>query len=148
MSASTVLSALLSDGIQLDITDHGTLRYRGDQASIDRWLPTIRAYKAELLALLATPANDPPDIRYAPPERLESDRRTCAECLALESDGRCGAARRRQLPGAAPWFSPDPETLHRCIGYRPGPDDQDQRPGRERWPGLARRLLGARKVAA
>ncbi|EGV28069.1 hypothetical protein ThidrDRAFT_4101 [Thiorhodococcus drewsii AZ1] len=79
-------------------------------------------------------ANDS-DARF-----LDTDRRQCSDCLALEYDGQCAAARRRELPQHAPWFAPDPETPRRCIGYRPGPDDPDQRLGRERWPNLYRRL--------
>ncbi len=76
-------------------------------------------------------------IRYATPERLADDRRTCGECAELEG-GACMAARRGELRHASKRLEPEVDRLHRCPGYRPGKSDQDQRPGVERWPGMAR----------
>lgn len=84
----------------------------------------------------------PVGIRYATPERLADDRRTCAQCRMLTPAGYCRAAARGELPHAARDLMPDPERLHRCQGYRPDPaEDADRRPGFERWPGLSRSLM-------
>jgi hypothetical protein len=79
----------------------------------------------------------------APPTADHDDRRTCLQCLNLDRhlrrDGfrRCGAARRGELPYVAQRnYSPITDLPKRCEGFAPMPDDEDQRPGRERWPGL------------
>jgi len=74
------------------------------------------------------PGNDPTD-----------DRRRCTECGNFASGGRCLAAWRGELSGmVSRRYAPaQPERLRRCDGYAPGPDDPDQRSGRERWPGLS-----------
>lgn len=60
MTAAELLPALQSAGVVLFVTEQGTLRYRGDQAAVEQWLPEIRAHKAELIACLTTAANDEP----------------------------------------------------------------------------------------
>ncbi|MBK1721948.1 hypothetical protein [Thiocystis violacea] len=72
---------------------------------------------------------------------LDTDRRQCSDCSELARDGACQAARRGALRQTSRSYAPDPETLHRCPAYLPGPADPDRRPGRERWPNLARRFL-------
>jgi len=65
------------------------------------------------------------------------DRRQCSQCLNLR--GRvCGIAKPQAgaLVVANVGYRPQPDTLHRCAGYLPNATDNDQRPGRERWPGL------------
>jgi hypothetical protein len=65
----------------------------------------------------------------------EDDRRTCSQCLNLR--GRtCAMAKPGRLVSANPGYRPVIATLHRCAGYLPNTSDHDQRPGRERWPGL------------
>jgi hypothetical protein len=71
------------------------------------------------------------------PDPFPDDRRTCGQCLNLR--GRvCSIAKpeRGALVVANRGYRPAPETLQRCAGYTPDATDNDQRPGRERWPGL------------
>lgn len=63
------------------------------------------------------------------------DRRTCATCTNSQTYGPCMAARRGEIV-ASRNYEPDRTLLRRCEGYRPDRTDQDQRPGRQRWPGL------------
>ncbi len=63
------------------------------------------------------------------------DRRHCDECTNLTKSGLCLAARRREIK-ASRTFYPVDHTPKRCIGYAPGPNDSDRRPGHERWPNL------------
>ena len=62
MTAATLLADLEAQGIELTLTEHGTLRYRGDKAAVDGWLPEIRDHKPELIGLLRDrhPAAIPP----------------------------------------------------------------------------------------
>ena len=69
------------------------------------------------------------------PERAGDNRRRCAECGNLASNGRCLAAARRELV-ASRNYAPAPDLLRRCECFKPLPSDHDQRPGRDRWPGL------------
>lgn len=69
------------------------------------------------------------------PERSRDDRRRCSECASLADNGRCLAAARRLIV-ASRSYAPDRDILRRCEGFTPLPDDPDQRPGRDRWPGL------------
>ncbi|ADC62635.1 hypothetical protein [Allochromatium vinosum] len=74
-----------------------------------------------------------PDFQYP-----DSGRRTCRQCANLDADGGCRAARRGQIPNTSRFYTYPPgiDAPHRCVGYLPGPDDLDKRPGRERfdWP--------------
>jgi hypothetical protein len=69
------------------------------------------------------------------PERAGDNRRRCAECGNLASNGRCLAAARRELV-ASRTYAPAPDWLRRCECFKPLPNDPDQRAGRDRWPGL------------
>lgn len=69
------------------------------------------------------------------PERAGDNRRRCAECGNLASNGRCLAAARRELV-ASRTYVPAPDWLRRCECFKPLANDHDQRPGRDRWPGL------------
>lgn len=69
---------------------------------------------------------------------LEDERRRCCHCLNLLVHGVCKVASPQGIVVANRGYRPV-DTLRRCEGYRPCPDDPDQRPGRERWPGLMRR---------
>ncbi len=66
------------------------------------------------------------------------DLRPCLWCRNLARSGRCLAAWRGELRAARDWEPTFPDQPQRCIGYSPAADDQDQRPGRERWPELIR----------
>ena len=84
MNATTLLANLRAAGVQLDITERGTLRYRGDQSVVDRWLPKLRQCKDELLELLSADAAPPPLTS----DQLNGVREAIAERAAIrEYDG-------------------------------------------------------------
>ncbi|MDK9704008.1 MAG: hypothetical protein OEL20_12800 [Sulfuritalea sp.] len=67
--------------------------------------------------------------------RALGDLRTCELCGNLTEAGRCDAAARREIV-ASRNYQPICDMPKRCEAYAPPADDPDQRPGRERWPGL------------
>jgi hypothetical protein len=99
-----------------------------DPITIDEVLDLCRvdgAVRADYVAL----AGEIPD-----PSDYSDERRLCSQCRNWMPDGRCAAAARGEL-NASRSYTPVPNQLQRCAGYFPGPDDPDQRTGRERrWP--------------
>jgi hypothetical protein len=71
------------------------------------------------------------------PGAFPDDRLTCTQCLNLRGRA-CTIAKpeRGALVVANRGYRPAPDTLQRCAGYLPNTTDDDQRTGRERWPGL------------
>ena len=138
MNASALLAEATQAGVSLAATERGTLKYAGDPDALERLLPAIRQHKGEILALLA--ANDCEPLTYATPEQIADTRRTCRQCRELASNGRCMAAARGALPLTSTRFEPFADRLERCVGYLPTADDPDQRPGKDRYPGLHARL--------
>ena len=69
------------------------------------------------------------------PERAGDNRRRCVECGSLARNGRCLAAARGEIV-ASRSYAPAPDWLRRCEGFRPLPNDPDQRQGQDRWPGI------------
>lgn len=63
------------------------------------------------------------------------NRRNCLECGKRAPNGRCLAAAKGEIVASGS-YQPDPLPLRRCEGFRPLPDDPDQRSGWDRWPGL------------
>jgi hypothetical protein len=131
MNVTNLVLTAQSEGVILSPSDSGAIKYEGDPAAVNRWLPAIKEHKAEILEAL--------EGRTEPFDRealawIEDDRRRCAHCLNLLADGVCKVA----IPGgpvsARQGYKPNPAILQRCAGYRPCPDDPDRRPGRERWP--------------
>ncbi len=126
MSAAALLARAAREGV--NITPAGeALALTGPPAAVQALAPAVREAKAQVLALLAPT-----------PKTIDTDRRTCTECIELQGT-RCTAAARGELAHAARVYEPPLERLHRCIGYRPGPEDPDRRTGRERYPGMARK---------
>lgn len=74
-------------------------------------------------------------VELPKPDPFPDDRRRCTQCLNLASNGRCLAAARRDII-ASRTYAPVPDLLRRCEGFKPLASDPDQRPGRDRWPGL------------
>ena len=69
----------------------------------------------------------------------DDDRRRCTDCRNLAENDLCLAAWRGELTSgliARRYHPARPKQLRRCEAYAPRPDDPDQRPGSERWPGL------------
>jgi hypothetical protein len=70
---------------------------------------------------------------------ITEELRRCTECRNLARSGVCLAASRGEpMVGLVSrhYHPARPDQLRRCECYLPGPDDTDQRPGNERWPGL------------
>ena len=67
--------------------------------------------------------------------RAGDDRRLCPECGHYRVRF-CTIAKPGGLVSAARNYEPVPGLLRRCEGFAPLPDDPDQRPGVQRWPGL------------
>jgi len=68
---------------------------------------------------------------------MADDRRTCSQCRNLAHNGFCVAARRGEVHRPTrTWYEPIPDLLHRCGAYAPNAEDEDRRPGFERWPFL------------
>jgi hypothetical protein len=82
---------------------------------------------SEVLARVFPPAQSLPGA---------DDRITCATCRNLV-DRVCSAWRE---VGATRGYMPMDDLPRRCLVYRPGRDEQDQRSGRERWPTLETRI--------
>lgn len=70
------------------------------------------------------------------PTFLDDDRRYCAQCMNRTASGLCLAAARGNITASRDYHPVD-HLPRRCEGYLAGPDDQDKRPGWERWPWLA-----------
>jgi len=87
----------------------------------ERWLWLIGYFNAEAVKYRAASGAD------------DDDRRHCA--VNLTPGGRCLAARRGEI-AASRNYQPLDDIPRRCEGYAPKAGDPDQRPGRERWPGL------------
>jgi hypothetical protein len=53
MSVATILKNTKRDGVFLVLTDHGTLRVRGEKDALSRWLPAVRDHKPEIVEWLS-----------------------------------------------------------------------------------------------
>lgn len=68
----------------------------------------------------------------APPWRDGDNRRRCTDCDNLNERGLCLAAYRGEIV-ASRSYTPIRELLRRCEGFKPLPDDPDQRTAWDRW---------------
>ena len=63
MNPAHILERARADGVTLTLSSVGTIKATGEGAAVNRWLPVIRAHKAEILATLQDAANDSmPDL--------------------------------------------------------------------------------------
>jgi hypothetical protein len=83
-----------------------------------------------------TGAPPAPPVAGLPSWFPADDRINCTACANFTPPG-CQACRNGLFSFRARDHRPDPERLHRCFLYAPLEQDHDQRPGAERWPGLA-----------
>lgn len=121
-----------------------------NEAAIRAWLSHIGEVDPALIThCLEQCRRDP----HALPYFLEQanaipadDRRNCTQCANLTPRGACLAVGRREITEGPP-RPPLRDFPQRCAGYMPKQDDPDQRPGYERWPGLASQFT-KRKAAA
>lgn len=65
MSASTIIKEAISDGVNLALTERGTIKVSGEKSAVHRWTPIIKLHKPEIIeALAATDAPIPPDLEH------------------------------------------------------------------------------------
>lgn len=65
MSASTIIKDAVSDGLNLALTEHGTIKVWGEKSAVHRWKPIIKMHKPEIIrALSANDAPIPPDLEH------------------------------------------------------------------------------------
>lgn len=160
MNPEVIIKLVSSEGITLSLSSDGLLQVTGGVTALQRQLPILSRYEQALTAALAAPAHQPaPFDEEAFEERAaicefdggldreeaegiawhEDDRRRCATCLNIRDGVRCKAGYPRGGEPSVRNDRPDGNILRRCPGYRPHPDDPDQRPGRERWAGTGLR---------
>jgi hypothetical protein len=63
MSASAIIKEAIFDGLNLALTEHGTIKVWGEKSAVHRWKPIIKLHKPEIIQALS--ANDvpiPPDL--------------------------------------------------------------------------------------
>ena len=157
MNAAEILHTLTDQGFTLAV-EGDLLTVNPSSRLTDAMRAEIRAHKPALVALLTQATNDTdpevrrdiltgygfdPDFQYP-----DSGRRTCRECTNLAADTGCRAARGGRIPNASRFYThPDGiDALHRCIGYMPGPDDPDRRPGRERFDWLLKMMTERNEI--
>lgn len=131
------------------IVSNGSAAFAGmtekEESTIRAWLAHIgetdTATIAEVLDKCGTDTKARQDlIRWIEktrpqPVTFEDDRRRCDQCANLTGRGHCLAAWRGEI-AVTRLYEPVRDLLHRCPGYLPKAAETDQRPGRERWPGL------------
>jgi hypothetical protein len=65
MSASAIIKEAISDGLNLALTEHGTIKVWGEKSAVHRWKPIIKLHKPEIIqALSANDAPLPPDLEH------------------------------------------------------------------------------------
>lgn len=128
MAPREIIEWCTSRGVSVALGEPGKVRVSPVELVTDEIRAVVLANRGALLLHLT-----PPEIRHA-----QTDRRACNDCTQLVR-GLCRAAARGELPHAARRYEPIPDRPHRCLGYRPGPEDADRRTGLERYPGMARR---------
>jgi hypothetical protein len=52
VTPAAIIQRAAADGVRLSLSASGTIKASGDQAAVNRWLPTIREHKSELLLAL------------------------------------------------------------------------------------------------
>lgn len=94
-----ILSLAELDGLSLKLTCDGHLSYSGYKTTVERWMPTLKALKLNIIEALIIAANDPV-IEKA--NEITVDRNSCLICTHLakpgKSDGYCD--QRHDLPPA------------------------------------------------
>jgi len=115
-----------------------------EESAIRAWLAHIEETDPAIIAHLLDKCRTDADARayfigraaeVSRPTAFDDDRRRCDQCANLTGRGLCLAARRGEI-AASRTYEPVRDLPHRCEGYAPKPGDSNQRPGRERWPGL------------
>lgn len=77
MTPEKIIALASADGLNITLTEAGRIRYSGDQAVVDRWIPLIRAYKPAIVEVL----------RHSTPTLATTDRQLIeAVCAAWQAD--------------------------------------------------------------
>jgi hypothetical protein len=58
MSPATIIKNAAQDGVVLELNRAGGIEAIGERAKVERWLPKIREFKPQILAVLQQAAND------------------------------------------------------------------------------------------
>lgn len=53
MTLTEIIQAATADGVTLALSPAGTIKAKGTPDVLDRWLPTLREHKPEVIALLS-----------------------------------------------------------------------------------------------
>ena len=94
MTAADLLREVHREGIQLEATDNGNIRIRGDGNAIAKWTSAIKQHKPELLDALSAWAT------------LESAIHACCDARDDSDEHRAAllADCRQELPSDWDWF--------------------------------------------
>lgn len=136
-------SALAAEPIEASRRQPATMLPGKQEAMVVGWLAQIGEFDEAIVGeVLAQCRHDEDARQYFLVRAGEGitadteDRRRCDQCGNLRS-GVCVVAKPGGLVSANVGYRPGlPDMLQRCAGYSPNAADADQRPGRERWPGL------------
>ena len=103
MIPAALIRAAQADGVTLTLSTSGTITATGDGAAVKRWVPTLKAHKAEILAAL-TAVND------------------AADCPPYGTEGEPAAAEARELIArlCRAWACPPGEYAELLELYRQG----------------------------
>ncbi len=58
MKPATIIKQAMADGVSLALTTAGNIKVRGDQAAVNRWLPSIREHKPGIVVALREADNE------------------------------------------------------------------------------------------
>ncbi len=108
MTPAAIIKEALADGVSLALSPAGTIKASGDQAAVNRWLPSIREHKPGIVAALREADNDPkptpadqriekmvaklegdPGLRYAMKTHTDADPDAVILTLAIRGKGAC-----------------------------------------------------------
>jgi hypothetical protein len=77
MNATDLILTVQSEGVILSLSDSGAIKYEGDEAAVNRWLPAIKERKADILETLKAntafwrwlihfPDREPMEVTFSP----------------------------------------------------------------------------------
>src|SRR5579859_6428304 len=73
MTPAAIIERAMAEGVNLALSDAGTIKATGDSAAVSRWLPAIREHKPGIVTVLQGPrrAVPPPDPSTEAPRQRE-----------------------------------------------------------------------------
>ena len=60
MNPATIIREVAADGVALALSDAGSIKAIGEASAVNRWLPTIRKHKPQIVAALRDAARNRP----------------------------------------------------------------------------------------